>query len=97
MVAIWFPGMYIPELAIPAVTLADFWILGIHIVIGWPKIVILKKKTIWDSLKIWDSDWVTAPIIQVVGGVAKTVWDLCGSILDDWAADFYKRRGREKE
>lgn len=97
MVAIWFPGLTIPEVKIPAGFLLDVWLLGVHFKIPPDDIVVFPEVTIWSGFKIFDSDWVVNPIVAAIDGVAKAVWDLFESTLDAMAEDYYERHSEEEE
>lgn len=95
MVQVWFPGWSIPELAFGPYTLLDVWLLAVHLHIGWPRVVLLDRTTIWNSFLLFNTDWITIPVTTTLAGminaVPQAVWNLCKGTLDSWADDFYRR------
>jgi len=97
MTGIWFPGLTIPMVKIKKGRFLNVSLLGKGIKVPPIDLTIIPKTVILKSFKLFDTLWIINPITNVVKAIPQAVWDLCKSTLDEWAGDFYKRRGAEKE
>ena len=63
---VWFPALTFPALKIRKGILLDFWLLGFHVVIPPWDVTLWEEVEVWKSLKIFNSTWVTDPILTAL-------------------------------
>jgi len=95
MVKVTFPELSFGPIEVKRGSLLNVTLLGVGLVIPPGNITLIPKITLTTAFDIFNSEWVTAPVIAVVAFIPQAVWNLCKTTLDGWAREYYEKHPEE--